>query len=124
MRDRIAYFLRLLADCLDGYGSLPVYVSDGEPYLRYVDPDRKCVHYDGAYLQQSRDVFTLQRDRFRVVAQTGECDSCYEDVLWLGLEFQKKDWTWQPLLLMHESRLAVLLSVLREADERLGSEPR
>lgn len=120
MRERIAFFFRQLADCFDKYGSFPVYVSDEGMFLRYFDEERDCFHYDGPLLQGGRRVYSEERERFRAIVQTGECDSCYEGVRWVGLEFRGRDQTWKPLLLLHESKLPVVMSVLREIDKYLA----
>jgi len=108
MRERIAYFFRQIADCFDSYGKFPVYVSDEGIYLRYFDELSDCFHYDGELLQGGLKVYSEERERFRVIVQTGDCDTCYQGTHWLALEFRGRDGIWKPILLMHEAKLAVL----------------
>lgn len=112
---------RLLGDAQ----TFPVYRSTDGDAAVYRDPTRKTMEFVVAsFLENAPAVKVFERERFRVAVLRGNdsCDGCGRPLFWLDAQFREPEHDeWRPLLMLPESKLPVVQSVLDDIARFLAS---
>lgn len=126
MRERIRTLLRRLDARLLGDGeTFPIFRSEDRSIVTHRDMQSQAFEVViSNVIETGPPAFVEEQSRFRAVlfqaSRDFDCDDCGRQTYWLDLQFRSPaDEAWRPVLMLQESNLDVILSVLHAVERFL-----